>query len=49
MPRLTYTPPQTSIYFVLYNVAAAVEEGLRWPSAVMPGASVVQGSGVWAH
>ena len=35
---MTYTPPQTSIYFVLYNVAGAVEEGLRWPSGVMSGA-----------
>ncbi len=35
---MTYTPPQTSIYFVLYKVPGAIEEGLRWASAVMPGA-----------
>ncbi len=33
----TYTPPQTAIYFVLYKVAGAVEEGLRWASGMMPG------------
>ena len=33
----TFTPPQTVIYFVLYRVAAAVEEGPRWPSSTMPG------------
>jgi len=38
LSAVTYTPPQTSIYFVLYNVAGAVEEGLRWPSGVMSGA-----------
>ncbi len=38
LSAVTYTPPQISIYFVLYNVAGAVEEGLRWPSGVMSGA-----------
>ncbi len=38
LSAVTYTPPQTSIYFVLYKVPGAIEEGLRWPSAVMPGA-----------
>ncbi len=37
-PLSAVTYGQSTLYFVLYNVAAAVEEGLRWPSAVMPGA-----------
>jgi hypothetical protein len=33
----TYTQPQSTPYFVLYRVAGAVEEGVRWASGVMPG------------
>ncbi len=37
LSAVTYTPPQSAIYFVLYKVAGAVEEGFRWASGVMPG------------
>jgi len=33
----TYGQPQSTPYFVLYRVAGAVEEGVRWASSVMPG------------
>jgi len=37
LSAVTYAPPQTAIYFVLYKVAGAVEDGFRWASNLMPG------------
>ncbi len=37
LSAVTYAAGQTNAYFVLYKVAGAVEEGLRWGTNVMPG------------
>ena len=37
LSAVTFTPPQTVVYFVLYDVASAAEEGQRWPSSAMGG------------
>ncbi len=36
-PLSAVTYGQSTLYFVLYRVAGAVEEGVRWASSVMPG------------